>query len=537
LNTTIRHVKFLGVLGTFAIFPLPLEGQDLEVKTITAAVSYVTVSSVYLDAGRDRGLAVGDTLSVSHGLIPRGTVVVTAVSSGSSAAQIVVQNAQIVIGDSASIVKRVPIIVQTRPAATQAEIHQLFPRSPAANDANIVTGRFALQYAAAAPVSGPTTFSQPSALLRLDIARLFGSGLTFSMYGRSSYDLSDEFARYAEGSRFKVRMYEFSLAFEDVRSWFAYSVGRLTSRYVGGLGQFDGGQFYLRRGNVSAGVLLGLQPDYLTSGVNTEYQKMAAFVNYAWGGSVFALNDITIAYGQQLYHGRLDRDFVYIQSSIRLGSRFSLYQSTEIDLHKPVDTVRTGAFRVANTFVSLSYYPVDWLSTSAGYDASRNIYLFESMRSIPVALLDRTLQQGLRGSITARLPLNIALMGSANVRVKKGEDHTARTLGTGIRVSDIAKTDLNAGFQYLNIRGLYTEGSDIIVDLERWMSPSFSVSLRVDRYSYTLLSNATREVNTTASANVNARISQSLYALLSVDHVWDPLTRNLRFYSEIGVRF
>ena len=527
----------LGVLGAFAIFPLPLAGQDLEVKRITAAVSYVTVGSVYLDAGRDRGLSVGDTLAVSHALAPRGAVVVTAVSSRSSAAQVVVQNAQIVVGDSASIVKRVPIIAQARPAAPQAEVNQLSARSPTANDASIVSGRFAVQYAAAAPVGGPTTFSQPSALLRLDIARLFGTGLTFSMYGRTSYDMSDEFARYAEGSRLKVRMYEFSLAFEDARSWFGYSLGRLTSRYVGGMGQFDGGQFYLRRGNVSAGVLLGMQPDYLNSGVNTEYQKMAAFVNYAWGGSVFALNDITIAYGQQLYHGRLDRNFVYVQSSIRLGSGFSLYQSTEFDLHKLSDTVRTGAFRMANSFVSLSYYPVDWLSTSAGYDATRTIYLFESMRSIPVALLDRTLQQGLRGSITARMPLNIALTGSANIRVKKGEDHNARTLGTGIRMSDIGRTDVNAGFQYLSIRGLYTEGSDIIVDLERWMSPSFSVSLRLDRYSYTLLSNATREVNTTASANVNARISQSLYALFSVDHVWDALTRNLRIYSEIGVRF
>ncbi len=524
-------------LSALMFLALPLLGQDIEVKRITAAVSYITVGSVYLNAGKDRGLAVGDTLNVTRGSNTQGRVVVTAISSSSTVAQILMQAGPFAIGDSAAVVKRVPVTPPAPQTSGSMNGSRTAARPLPGDGINIVTGRVALQYAGAAPVDGPTTFSQPSALLQLGVGNLLGTGMTFSMYGRSYYDLSDHFELYGQGSRLKLRMYEFSLSSENAQSWYGFGVGRLTSRFVGGLGQIDGGQFYLRKGNISAGVLLGLQPDYTTSGVNTDYQKMAGFVNLKWGGSGFGGNDITLAYGQQLFHGKLDRDFVYAQSSIRIGSRFFLYQSAEFDLHKLTDTVRTGTFRISNTFVTLSYLPLEWLSTSAGYDASRNIYLFESMRFIPPALLDRTLQQGLRGSVTARLPLNIALTGSANVRVRKGEDHDARTLGTGIRMSDVAGTDFNAGFQYLDIRGLYTEGKDIIVDLDRWISPSFSVSLRLDRYAYTLLYSDASEVSTTASANVNLRVSQAVYGLVSFDHVWDLGVRTMRIYTEIGLRF
>ena len=404
-------------------------------------------------------------------------------------------------------------------------------------EVNLVTGRFALQYAGAGSLDSRFDFSQPSVLMRLDIARVFGTGLTFSMYGRTYYDLSDQYPRYGEGSRLKLRMYEFSLSYDDDRAWYGYTLGRVTSRFVGGLGVFDGGQVFIRRNNVAVGLLLGTQADYRTSGIDGDQQKVAAFVNCSWGGEVFRQSDITFAYGQQLYQGKLDRDFLYLQTSARFGSEVSLYQSSEIDLHKISAGTRSGALRVTNTFVTLSYSPVSWLNSTGGYDATRNVYLFESMKSIPDTLLDKKLQQGYRAGATVRLPYNVALFGTANFRLKRGTTRSARTLGGGVRVSDIARTQLNAGVQYSSIMGVYTEGNDVTVDVDCWMSTVMSLSLRIDRYAYTLLTQSDRLVTTTAGANVNYRISRSWYCVFNIDQVWDSTRNSQRIYFELGVHF
>jgi hypothetical protein len=266
-------------------------------------------------------------------------------------------------------------------------------------------------------------------------------------------------------------------------------------------------------------------------------QKMAGFINFSWGGDVFRPHDVTIAYGRQLNNGKLDRDFLYFQGSTRLGNDLSIYESSEFDFHKIDAGVRSNDFRLTNMFVSVSYNPLNWLSTTAGYDASRNIYLFETMKEIPDTLLDSRLQQGVRVGVTFRFPMNISLSGIANVRVKQADTRSARTLGSGLRISDVAGSEINAGAQYSDIMGLYTEGKDMTFDLDRWFSSTLSVALRYDRNRYTVLAQDSRFETSTASMILNYRISRAWYSVLSVDRVWDTVGNTIRVYSEIGIHF
>jgi len=328
-----------------------------------------------------------------------------------------------------------------------------------------------------------------------------------------------------------------SLSFDDPRAWYGYSVGRVTSRFVGGLGSFDGGQFFIHQGIVAAGFLIGSQADSRTSGVSVDQQKVAGFINFSWGGDVFRPHDVTIAYGRQLNKGKLDRDFLYLQGSTRLGSDLNIYASSEFDFHKINAGIKSNDFRLTNMFLSVSYRPLNWLSTTAGYDAARNIYLFETMKEIPDTLLDSRLQQGVRVGVTFRFPLNIALSGTANVRVKQADTRNARTLGAGLRISDIARSEFNVGAQYSDIRGLYTEGKDMTFDLDRWFSSTMSAALRFDRNRYTVMAQDSRFVTSTASMILNYRISRSWYSVLSVDRVWDTVGNSIRVYCEIGIHF
>ena len=105
LFTTVRLSLFVVVLTT--LFSSHLCGQKKEAKNIGAVVTYVSSGSIYIDAGRDRWVAVGDTLTVIRASAPRAVVVVTTISSGSSAARVLSQKDAIAIGDSAFIQKQI----------------------------------------------------------------------------------------------------------------------------------------------------------------------------------------------------------------------------------------------------------------------------------------------------------------------------------------------------------------------------------------------------------------------------------------------
>lgn len=446
-------------------------GERKERRRIAAAVTYVSSGTFYFDAGRSRGLDVGDTVTVNRKAQRRALGVIAAVSSSSSSASVITQSDALAVGDSVVTVKDVriedvPVSATGRLSSSQSAAMR-FPSRP---QDNVITGRFALQYGASGEFGKALEFSQPAATLRLDIQRLFGTGTTFTYYGRTYSDLTKNFDRFGVGSRTKLRMYELSLAYENRRAPVGYSLGRITSRYVGGLGAFDGAQFYVRRGRFTMGVLGGAQTDYTTTQFDTDQLKFAGFVNYAWGGDVFTTSDVTFGYGQQRYRGKIDRTFGYLQSSVRFGTDLFLYSSAEMDFQKIENGVKSKQMRLTNTFVTLSFSPTQWLSINGGYDAARSIYLFESMKSISDTLLDKTLKEGLRVSMSFRLPLNITLGGQANYRLASGTTATARTLGSTFRIGDVLNTDVNMGFQYSNIQGLYTEGNDYTVDIDRWIA-------------------------------------------------------------------
>ncbi len=510
-------------------------GQTKELRRITAKVSYVSSGAFYFDVGRIRGVAANDTVTVLRNSKPLATGVVTAVSSASSVAKIVSQSGAIVAGDSVLEVKE--IVLEEPESASRTGSAASAARNAALTQDNRVTGRVGILYAAAGVFGTALDFSQPALTTQLSINRLFGTTSTFTMYARSYRDLSANYDRYGIGSRNKIRMFELSLTSNDPRSWYGYGIGRITSRYVGGLGVFDGGQFYLRQGNFTAGVLGGTQPDYTTSAFTTDESKYAGFLNYAWGGDVFKTSDITLAYGQQRYLGKIDRKFGYLQSSFRFGPELYMYSSTEMDFAHRENGSEVSRPSVTNSFVTVSWSPESWVSLNAGYDAVRALDLLESMKTFPDTLLDKSIKEGYRAYLSFRLPFRVTLSANANFRLASATTPSARTLGSSFRLSDILDSDVNFGAQYQDIRGLYTTGNDWTLDMDRWFAQAFTVSLRLDRYRYVITGQGQQLITTTGTVSMNFSLLRSLYSSLNFDQVWDTLRNTQRLYVEVGVHF
>jgi len=194
-------------------------------------------------------------------------------------------------------------------------------------------------------------------------------------------------------------------------------------------------------------------------------------------------------------------------------------------------------FQLTNTYVTVSYVPLSWLSASAGFDAARHIYLMESMKSFPDTLFDRTLKEGYRGSMSVRIPFNITLTATGRFRPASGHERKTRSFGGGARIIDLAGTGVNVGGQYSDLTGIYTHGKDLTFDVDDWITRDLSLMLRYDRYAYTVVAQQSRHVATTGSVMLQWRISRELFSIINYDRVWDSLRDSERLMCELGVRF
>lgn len=512
--------------------------QEKTEGPLVVGVSYVSTQSVYLSGGKNRSLAPGDTGTVYHRRAVTGRVVITAVSTGSSSARLLSPGDSAVVGDSVMFSS---LIFESRLAAARSRTLQESGVNPKRerSSSSLLHGRVALQYSGSGEWAGGATLSRPSLLLHLDAGPIPGTALRFSVHGRVDGALPTP-GRTGETRGTTLRLYDLTLAQDDARMWYGFGVGRISSAHVGGLGLIDGAQVFLRTGSFTVGVLGGFQPDYRTSGFDSQTQKLAGFLNYAWGEGPTLRGGTTLAYGQQMLRGVLDRNFLYLQNSTAFSTVLFLYQSTEVDLHRRDGEGHKADFRLTNTFFTLSYQPLHWLSANLGYDASRRIEFLESEKSIADSLLDRDLRQGFRGSVYFRLPMNIALSALGGYRLAAGGQPAGYSAGSGLRISDLAGSGVSVGGQYLRVKSPYTDGNDITGECEFAPTGSVLLSLKWNQYAFIPLGLDTGEgriVISTVTGSASWNVSRGWYVTIFGDRVRESERLLYRVFAEAGYHF
>jgi hypothetical protein len=526
------------LLLTLAVVSGVGRAQETSARSVMVTVSYITSQTVYLDGGKNRSLAPGDTGMIFRGRVPSALLVIAAVSHSSSSARFVTPGDSASVGDSVFFARipsgpragGVPRDSVGRPART-------LPR--AGSSPSLIHGRIGLQYTGGGEIGGAATLARPSLLFHLSAGPFAGSRLTFSVHGRVDGSFGSTPGSWSkEGTT--LCLYDLTIGMDDPSQWYGFSAGRISSAFVGGLGLVDGAQVLVRTGRLTTGVLGGFQPDYRTSGFDSQTQKLAGFLNVAWGERASLRNSTTIAYGQQLFHGILDRDFLYLQNSAAFSTTLFLYQNTEIDLHRLDAGGRKADFRLTNTFLTLNYQPLDWLTANLGYDASRRIEFLETEKTLRDSLLDRDLRQGFRGSLYFRLPLNIALSLLGGYRLPAGGLTAGYSAGSGLRLSDIGGSGISLGGQYMRLRSPYTEGNDITGDLEYSPTGSLLLSLRWNQYAFTPLGVGDQDgrvtiATLTGSASWN--VTRGWYVTLFGDRVRESDRLMYRVFVETGYHF
>jgi hypothetical protein len=513
-------------------------------KEVRWKISYIAGVTVYVDAGREQHLAVGDTLHIVRSQKEIGIVVITAVSGVSSAASIVVQHGSFVVGDGAVAQPGIGEVSRAdartdspentkRPVPQNLATSQL-PPSPAEN---VLSGRVSLQYNAIFAEESKFNMNQPAASFRFNVANLMGTGMRLSLNARSYYDLSNNYTMYGGRNGLNSRAYEISLVQDSPDASLGYGLGRLTSRYVGGMGTFDGAQLYYHFDDFTAGILGGAQVVDRTLTFSQDGTKGSFFLNYHNGPDIFHQYDGTIAYGRQMVGSNLDRQFIYLQNSLSLGSRLMMYESSEIELNDIANGVRTSAFKFSNSFLNVNYQPADWLSANLGYDALRTVYLFETMKAIPDSLIDRNLNQGFRASATVYLPMSMTVSADARYGSRQGGYRDSHSFGGSIRTYDMVGSDIDGGVRYTNFVGAFSDGDNVSLDLDRSFGQNLTAELRFEYNKYHIPLFQQLYITRTALADIFYQLSSTWFMSINGEYLYDPTMTSFQFYGELGFRF
>jgi hypothetical protein len=426
-------------------------------------------------------------------------------------------------GDSATVASPLP-----------AQVPPDVERKPGEN---VLAGRVAFQYNGQSAEDSRLNISQPSLYAHMRLENLGGTGMTLSLYGREYYDAGGPYLRYGDSTHSRFDLSELSLGLDRQMSAFGFSAGRFISRYVTGVGALDGGELFLRQGQFTAGALAGTGVQSRVMGIGGNQRSVGGFLAYHQGESFFDSYDASAAYVRQTVDGNLDREFLSVQNILAIGTNFSAYGSADVELKRMTHGVISAHPFVSSTLVFVNYLPTPWLSTNFGYDGTRSVYLFESMKSVSDSLFHEALSHGFRLNGTVRLGTRYTLTTEASVRSNAVDGGSSHTLGGGIRITDILSSRVFGSFRYRTVGGSFLSGSQSTIELGRSFSQRVDILLHYDSRSYTVDRLKQTYTTQTFSGNADLWISRHLYGALGADYVLDNTMNGFHYFLECGFRF
>jgi len=142
-----------------------------------------------------------------------------------------------------------------------------------------------------------------------------------------------------------------------------------------------------------------------------------------------------------------------------------------------------------------------------------------------------------RASVGLRFPYGVYLTGSSSLRMHERYDRNSLAHSIGLQISDILGTSISSYLRYSMNDNVYNKSNSISLDLSRDILDNLYVTIKGERYYYSLTSSTYSATRYSLGADVLYRISNLVYSLLNIERVWDREFGMVRAFVETGVRF
>jgi hypothetical protein len=414
-------------------------------------VTYVSVSSVYVSAGADDGVAVGDRLEVVRDGAIVAALEVTLTSSHKADCKRVGEAGEVRAGDAVRAVGGTgaapavePMVAaqagpgapqvppaQAVPGTTEVTPAPAAPAQPAAPPRpSALRGRIGVRYMGIRERDGGPDYQQPAIDLRLEGKRVGGSDFDVGadLRARRSYR---SFADGESQTENRTRAYRLAAAWQQAGSPFRLTFGRQFSPSLAMVSLFDGLLGEIRKERWAGGAFVGTQPDPVDYGYSSDLREYGGFLEY--GSPVAAVRRWAVTGGAVASYqdGEINREFLFLQGRYD-DRRFSAYATQEVDLNRGWrKTQERDSWTATSGYASLRWRASDRFALNGGFDSRRSIRLYRDLGS-PVTEVDDRDRRGCWSGADGR----VFVWRAHDSRVRRAEtdaadraDATTLTLG------------------------------------------------------------------------------------------------------------
>ncbi len=534
-RTWIRHLclSFLLMLAA--------ESSQAQTKlTGETRLKYISAQSYYIEAGKNQGIAPGDTLKVVRAGRVIALLRVVQASSKSAACSIILKNQQPVIGDRVLYRRR-----GMGPRKKMTHKKSMARRKLAARKSsrdkhiNAISGYISAQSTWRRAMTGSGAGSVvPSLSGRLRIRNIAGTGFSLRLRHRSRRTIRTH-ADYAAVNRnddWYHRLFEASLVYESKNSPYELGFGRVLSPYIRGIGYIDGGHFSRRISEtIRVGFAVGTEPDLVTSRVSGRRKKYGAFIAHELGTGSRRRINTTLAFSASNENGIINREFIYLQNNFWLAGRLSIYQSVEVDVNRQWRRTAAGNnLSFSNYFMNANIDITRWMSFFLSWDARKNVRTYATY-NMADSLFNENMHRGLTAGLRLNLPADMQFGATGSLRLREDSVRNSIFVSSWLRARHFPRRGHVLSLRLSWINTLFTNGYRPMLSWRLPLNRRTTLTIQNGAYLYDVASSLSK--NFYSEVQVHTTLLRSWFFELSYRQYYGTQLESIEAFVEAGFNF
>ncbi len=335
-------------------------------ETVRAAVSYVTTTTVYVDAGTEAGLAKGEVVEVRREGLLVTWLEVTALSSKRASCRRVEPDAEIRVGDAVTFRP----VRAGEPVVDEAPKPEAKPRTSRRD--RPLRGRIDVRYLGLVDGSSlDRGYSEPGVDVRAD-GRVAGEWrVSVDARARRTYRPDEDTGR--------TRVYRLLAEYGRPTGGAHAALGRQVSTSLSSVGVFDGVMAEWRGERWGTGGFFGYQPDPRSFGTSTDIREHGVWIERGGSGGRAGLWRLTLAAVGSYAGSTIDREYFALQGRMS-GGKLEAFAVQEVDLARGWKRkAGEDAVTATSALVNARWRFADKWSVDGGADTRRNVRLYRNL--------------------------------------------------------------------------------------------------------------------------------------------------------------
>ncbi|MFZ2323056.1 MAG: hypothetical protein WAV89_05090 [Ignavibacteriaceae bacterium] len=535
-----KHIVVILLIASVMIF-----AQNQRKVSKEGKVGYTSSQFVYIRFNNTEGISEGDTLFIKVKNDLKPALIVKFLSSSSVACEKLGNNNF----DKDLIVFTKPDKEQkinTEPEIPEVKNEVIVPELIDENKVSVVnkeknnhtkiSGGYSIQsYSEISNLNIGKDYQRWRHSLRLGIQNIEGSQLTFSTYTIFSYR-ADQWYNVSSNLGRALKVYDLSLGYQFNKTT-KLLLGRNLNGKISNISIVDGAQFEKAFSLITAGLVVGSRPNFTDFGLNTKLFEYGLYLNRL--DSIFkGVMENTISFFQQTNNFKTDRRFGYFQHRNNIVANTTLFVSAEVDLYKKELGISKNDFSLTSLFISTRYAPVREFSIDLSYDARKNVYYYETFKSISDSILENETRQGFRARSTIR-PFNYLTIGlQYGYRYSKSDAKPSRNFGGYISYTILPLIRSSIGINVNRLLSNYLNGYVYSINLNKSLTALRSdISVGFRKTDYSFINNALKLDEKALLTNFSTNIFNPFLFAISYEGVFESTRSYGRILLDLTTRF